>query len=48
MNFDIDSTGSKNLLKYLKIVEKHNFLFHLLIMMQSNELNESADQYYIN
>ena len=38
MNFDIDSTNSKNLLKFLNIVKKQDFVYHLLIMMNSSEI----------
>jgi len=47
MNFDIDSLNSKNLLKFLNIVHKQNFVYHLLIMMNSNELGVE-EQYYVN
>lgn len=38
MNFDIDSQNSKNLLKFLKIVAQQQFVYHLLIMINANEL----------
>jgi hypothetical protein len=47
MNFDIETTNSKYLLKYLKIVNKQDFVYHLLIMINSNEIG-IEDQYYEN
>lgn len=38
MNFDIETTNSKNLLKFLSIVKKQDFVYHLLIMMNSSEI----------
>lgn len=38
MNFDIETTNSKQLLKYLKVVHNNQFIYHLLIMINSNEL----------
>lgn len=48
--FDIDSQGSKNLLKFLNIVERSNVLYQLLILMNSNDLSISQgnDFYYMN
>ena len=38
MNFDIETTNSKNLLKFLNIVKNQDFIYHLLIMMNSSEI----------
>jgi len=47
MNFDIDSQNSKNLLKFLNIVKNQDFVYHLLIMMNSSEIGVK-DEYYTN
>lgn len=47
LNFDIESASSKNLLKYLNVIYKQNFIYHILIMMGSNELGVE-DSYYLN
>lgn len=47
MNFDIETTNSKNLLKFLNIVKSQDFVYHLLIMMNASEIGVE-DQYYTN
>ena len=45
MNFSETSDNSKNLLKFLKIAEDINLIFHLLLIINQGD---TAPQYYTN
>ena len=48
--FDIESQHSKNLLKFLNIVEKQQVMYNLVIFMNSDDTSttDDSDIYYIN
>jgi len=48
--FDIDSQHSKNLLKFLNIVDNQQVLYNLVILINSDDTSntEDSDIYYMN